>query len=102
MTRPVSEPQRVKNDARRSENQAKAPVSSHEMRSLCISEPRRAAPVKLLCEVHTFFKLLCEVHTFYFKLLCEVHTFYHKPEGVVHKPFNRGRTAKMYVRGHSI
>src|SRR2546428_13645638 len=33
MTRPVSEPQRVKNDARRSKYQAKAPVTSHETRS---------------------------------------------------------------------
>jgi hypothetical protein len=39
-------------------------------------EPSRGAPVKLLCDF-----------------------IYHKPEGLVHKPFKRDRTAKMYARG---
>src|SRR6516165_4622428 len=70
MTRPVSEPQRVKNHTRRSKYQAKAPVTSHETRSQWTLNQ-----VPLPC------------------------VFYHKPAGVVHKPFKRDRIATMYARG---
>src|SRR6266446_6370848 len=75
MTRPGSEPERVKNDAHRSKNQAEAPVTSHQMRSGFLSQV--ALPLSSSC----------------------VGFVYHKPEGVVHKPFKRDRIAKMYARG---
>src|SRR5262245_26079826 len=76
MTRPVSEPQRVKNHARRSKYQAKAPVTSHEMRSQWTLD-QVALPLSNSC----------------------VGFIYHKPEAVVHKPSQRDRIAKMYARG---
>src|SRR5262245_12560600 len=79
MTRPVSEPQRVKNHARRSEYQAKAPVTSHEMRSQ-----------RTLSQLALLLSSSCAGFV------------YHKREGVVHKPLKRNRIAKMYARGHSI
>jgi hypothetical protein len=75
MTRPVSEPQRVKNHARRSKNQAEAPVTSHEMRSQWILS-QVALPLPSSC----------------------VSFIYHKPEGVVHKLFKQELTATIYAQ----
>src|SRR6266478_3547567 len=76
MTRPVSEPQRVKNHARRSKYQAKAPVTSHETRSQWTLN-QVTLPLSSSC----------------------VGFIYHKPEGIVHKPFKRDGTANIYARG---